>query len=133
MVHFERGCPYSSQGKSTLPSPLLVAALLKIVSHANIFFLWHYHSTLQEMAAYIILNHISFLMLANHSSVPFSETISHQIILSIIPSKKLIIACILSVVCGVHRIVSYGTIIFCSYLQQFDNQYPCQELNLTFT
>ena len=87
MVHFERGCPYSSQGKSTLPSPLLVAALLKIVSHANIFFLWHYHSPLQEMAAYIILNHISFLMLANHSSVPFSETISHQIILSIIPSN----------------------------------------------
>lgn len=30
MVHFELGHAYSSQGKSTLPSPLLVAALLKI-------------------------------------------------------------------------------------------------------
>ena len=30
LVHFERGRAYSSQGKSTLPSPLLVAALLKI-------------------------------------------------------------------------------------------------------
>ena len=34
---------------------------------------------------------------------------------------------------AVNWIVSYGTIIFCSYLQQFHNQYPCQELNLTFT
>ena len=30
LVHFQRGRAYSSQGKSTLPSPLLVAALLKI-------------------------------------------------------------------------------------------------------
>ena len=30
LVHFQRGHAYSSQGKFTLPSPLLVAALLKI-------------------------------------------------------------------------------------------------------
>ena len=53
LVRFERGRAYSSQGKSTLPSPLLVAAMLKIVSHATIFFLSHYNSPLQEMAVYI--------------------------------------------------------------------------------
>ena len=108
MVHFELGRAYSSQGKSTSPSPLLVAALLKTVSHATIFFLSHYNSPPQEMAPYIWTTFLSQfwpITALFHFQKLFDSKLFFQLYCQII-------ACILSVACGVHQILSPMELLF---------------------
>ena len=108
MVHFELGHAYGSQGKSTLPSPLLVAALLKTVSHATIFFLSHYNSPPQEMAPYIWTTFLSQfwpITALFHFQKLFDSKLFFQLYCQII-------ACILSVACGVHQKLSPMELLF---------------------